>query len=308
MKACIAAIVRRAHMKNLKTVGILRGFEGLVSGAAMALDMHAVSGISGRGGTILQTSRNGALKSKLEAGELRRLFDAIGIDALIVLGGGGSLIAAKMIADAGLSIVAIPCTIDNDILGTDYTIGFDTACNKVISAANDIIDTAESLEGRVFLIETLGGDTGHIASATAYAIGADAVLVPEFETNLSVACERIKLQMDSGKPHATMVVAEGAGPAQDLAAPIAEIVGRRVRVTALGHAQRGGSPTYWDRRIARAFGERAVDLLIDGECDSMTALSGGSLTEVPLSVAVSGKKPLDISKYALINCGLMAES
>jgi 6-phosphofructokinase 1 len=236
------------------------------------------------------------------------MFDGIGIEALAILGGGGSLVAAKMIADAGFPVVAVPCTIDNDILGTYYTIGFDSACNRVISAGNDIVDTAEALEGRVFLLETLGGDTGHIATAAAYAISADAVLVPEVEAELPVLCERIRLQMDAGKPYAVIVVAEGAGPAQSLVDPIAKMIGRRVRVTALGHAQRGGAPTYRDRTMAREFGERAVELLRAGECDMMVAMASGSVTEVPLSVPCAGRKPLDVTSYIVVNAGLSAES
>ncbi|MDO8585671.1 MAG: ATP-dependent 6-phosphofructokinase [Armatimonadota bacterium] len=303
MNACIAAVVRRSEVRGLKSVGILRGFEGLVGGSAMQLDAHSVSGIAGRGGTILETSRDGSLKARLEVGALGRMFAAVGIDALIVLGGGGSISAARGISDAGLPVIAVPCTIDNDIAGTDYTIGFDSACNRVIAAANDIADTAESLGGRIFLIETLGGESGHIAISSAYAIGADAVLVPEIKPDLPVLCGRLKAEMDAGKTYVVIVVAEGAGPAPNLIEPIAELVGRRVRVTALGHAQRGGPPTYWDRKMARAFGERAVDLLIDGECDAMTALAGGVLTETPMSVPVSTKKPLDEKTYELINTG-----
>ncbi|MDO8684048.1 MAG: ATP-dependent 6-phosphofructokinase [Armatimonadota bacterium] len=307
MNACIAAIVGCARQEGYKTVGVLKGFHGLIEGNAMELDERCVSGIAGRGGTILGTSRNGSLKAKLTSDNLALMFDRIGIDALIVLGGGGSISGAKAVADAGFPVIAIPCTIDNDIQGTDYTIGFDTACNHVIRAANDITDTAESLEERVFLIETLGGDTGHIALAGAYAISGDAALVPEVKYDLKYICNRIKVEMDAGKPYSMIVVAEGAGPAQDLARLIAELIGRRVRVTVLGHAQRGGSPTYWDRKISRKFGEMAVELLANGETAAMTAMLGSSFVEVPLSVPVGSKKPLDLETYNLVN-KLSAES
>lgn len=211
------------------------------------------------------------------------------------------MVAAAAIAGLGLPVAAVPCTIDNDVEGTDYTIGFDTACNHVVRAANDIVDTAESLPGRVFLVETLGGDTGHIAIAGAYAVGADAVIVPEVKLDLSAVCGRLRTEMEGGRPYSLIVVAEGAGPAQNLASPIAELVGKRVRVTALGHAQRGGSPSYWDRKMARDFGEMVVRLLADGESGVMTALKSGALIDVPLSVPAAGRKQIDMDAYRLVN-------
>jgi 6-phosphofructokinase 1 len=301
MNACIAAIVCSAAKKDIRAVGLLKGFEGFVNSSAVELDEKAVSGIAGRGGTILGTSRNGALKTRLESTELRRVYESLGIDSLVVLGGGGSITAAKQIEDAGFPVVAIPCTIDNDVAGTDYTIGFDSACNHVIRMANDITDSAEALDGRVFVIETLGGDTGHIAVASAYAIGADAVLVPEMEPDLPQICGRIKAEMDVGKPYSVIVVAEGAGPAQGLVERLTEMLGRRVRVTSLGHAQRGGSPTYWDRKMARAFGEMAVDTLTSGASGTMTAMRDGEVNSVPLSVPTSGAKAFDLATYNLVN-------
>ena len=301
MNACVAAIVRDARGRGLKAVGILRGFEGFVEGRALELKERDVAGVSGKGGTFLMTSRNGALKAKLKASDISGMYDKLGIDSLIVLGGGGSMAAAGMIADAGFPVVTVPCTIDNDVKGTDYTIGFDTACNHVIRAADEITDTGQSLEGRVFLIETLGGDTGHIAVASALAIGADAVLVPEVKSDLEAVCNRLRVAMDGSRPYSVIVVAEGAGPAQKLVDPIADLTGRRVRVTALGHAQRGGNPTYWDRTMARRFGEMAVRLLADGETGVMTAMSGGVLIDVPLSIPCGGAKPFDLKTYNLVN-------
>ncbi|MDO8630387.1 MAG: ATP-dependent 6-phosphofructokinase, partial [Phycisphaerales bacterium] len=296
MNACIAAVVRLAARNSLRVVGVLDGFGGFVEGRGIDLDEVCVSGAAGRGGTILQTSRNGDLKEKLSPGDPRGMFGRLGIDSLIVMGGGGS-----MVADAGFPIVGVPCTIDNDVEGTHYTVGFDTACNHAVRAANDILDTAESLPGRVFLIEMLGGDTGHLAVASAFAIGADAVLVPEAKADLAGICGRIKEDMDGGKPYDIIVVAEGVGASQKLVEQVAELTGRRVRPTVLGHAQRGGSPSHWDRTMARRFGEMAALLLLDGESDVMTALVGGSLVDVPLSVAIGAKKALDMDTYNIIN-------
>jgi len=301
MNACIAAVACNAARKRLRVVGILGGFDGLVEGRGTELDEKCVSDIAGRGGTILQTSRNGDLKTRLSASDIPDTFGRLGVDSLIALGGGGSMVAAKMVADTGFPVIAVPCTIDNDIEGTHYTIGFDTACNHSVRAANDIMDTAESLPGRVFLIETLGGDTGHLAVASAYAIGADAVVVPELKADIAGMCRRIKTEMDSGKACAIIVIAEGAGPSQKLADQIAEVTGRRVRPTVLGHAQRGGHPSYWDRTTARRFGEMAVQLLLDGGSGAMTALVGGSLTDVPLCIPVGASRALDVDTYHIIN-------
>jgi 6-phosphofructokinase 1 len=269
----------------------------------MELDERCVRGVSGRGGTILGTSRNGDLKCQMLSADRERMFAAIGIDSLVVLGGGGSIGAADELARAGWPLVAVPCTIDNDVAGTDYTVGSDTALNHIVRAANDIADTGESLAGRVFLIETLGGDTGHIAVASAYAIGADAVIVPEIEPDLPGICSRIKAHMDAGKPYAIIVAAEGAhfGQEQSLVETIADSTGRRIRPTVLGHAQRGGAPTHWDRTIARRFGELAVDLLAGGEFGVMTALQAGDIRPVDLSIAASEKKPFDVITYNLVN-------
>ncbi len=168
------------------------------------------------------------------------------VDALIVLGGGGSLEACARLAEEGTRIVGIPCTIDNDVYGTDYCVGFDSAVNKALRAADEIMDTAESLSERIFILETLGGKTGHLAVSTAYAANADAVFIHEVEPDVERAAAKIRAKMDAGGTHGLVVLCERLGTEQ-IAQKLESMVGRRVRITVLGHTQRGGNPTCLDR-------------------------------------------------------------
>ena len=299
MNACIAAIASRAEARGVGLRGIFNGFRGLVDANTLPVGSE-VSGLARRGGTFLGTSRNGSIEEELRRTGINEACRRCGVDGLIVLGGGGSLRAANMLAEEGVPVVAVPCTIDNDVAGADYTLGFDTAVNKGIRAADEIMDTAESLPERLFLIETLGGTTGHIAIATAYAVGADAVLVHEMPLDIEAVLEKIKARMDSGAVSGLVVLCENLGTA-DIAARLEAGVGRRARVTALGHAQRGGSPTYFDRMLARKLGEAAADALLDGERGVMTAYRGGFVLLTALAEAVNYTREIDSTTYRSVN-------
>jgi len=297
--ACIAAIAARAEMRGIRVRGILRGFEGLAQGATIPLGVE-VLGLARRGGTFLGTSRNGDLKGALGADNAQDAMQRCGVDSLIVLGGGGSLKAAAEFAGAGARVVGIPCTIDNDIPGTDHSLGFDSAVNKAVRAADEIMDTAESLPERLFLLETLGGTTGHIAIATAYAADADAVFIHERQWDAAAAAAHIKRKMDAGGSQGLVVCCENLG-ADQIARDLAAASGRRVRITSLGHTQRGGNPTYFDRTLARAFADKAFEMILAEDWNKMVAHTGGAVDAVSFDAVSSTKKDIDAAKYAAVN-------
>lgn len=299
MNACVAAIAALAERRGVAVRGIFGGFRGLIDASTIPIGAE-LHGLSRRGGSFLGTTRNGEVEESLEqAGALEAMARCC-VDGLIVLGGGGSLTAAAHMAEAGAAVVGVPCTIDNDISGTDYSIGFDSAVNKAVRAADEIMDTAESLSNRVFIIETLGGTTGHIAVATAYCAGADAVIVHEMPVDPDAIASRIRSKMDAGGTHGLVVLCENLGTTE-IAAKLESAAGRRVRVTALGHTQRGGNPTYTDRSLARQFGETALEMLLSGDCGKMTGHCCGTVTSVPLSEVAGKSKALDLAKYHAVN-------
>lgn len=301
MNACIAAAVEAAEKRGIRVRGIIAGFRGLLETNSIPIGTE-LAGLARRGGSFLGTSRNGNLEKELAEQGIASAMSRCCVDGLVVLGGGGSLGAAARIAADGAPVVGVPCTIDNDVQGTDYCLGFDSAVNKALRAADEILDTAESLSERIFIIETLGGKTGHIAVAAAYAAGADAVFVHEIQPDIEGAARKIKTKMDAGGTHGLVFLCENLGTSE-IAAKLESIAGRRVRITVLGHTQRGGNPTYLDRALAREFGELAVETLVTGDYGKMVAYKAGDVTTIHLSEAVSKTKELDIAKYKAVNGG-----
>lgn len=299
MNACIAAIAENAEKRGARVRGVFRGFVGLLEGNYLPIGAE-IGGLARRGGSFLGTSRNGDVEKALRETGIERLFSSCAIEGLIVLGGGGSLGAAARLAEAGARVVGIPCTIDNDVPGTDYCIGFDSAVNRALRAVDEILDTAESLSDRVFLVETMGGQTGHIALATAYSADADAVLIPEQPLDIEGAALRIKTKMDSGATHGLVVTCEDMGTAE-IAERLQAGVQRKVRLTVLGHIQRGGNPTFLDRKIARQFGEAGVELMLSGETGQMLTYSREEVTSIPLSTTIDKAKAIDLDKYRAVN-------
>ncbi|MCE5321763.1 ATP-dependent 6-phosphofructokinase [bacterium] len=299
MNACIATIAARAEKLGLEVRGIFRGLQGLVNADTIPIGVE-LEGLARRGGSFLGTSRNGRLESKLIDMGIEEAMKHCGVDGLIVLGGGGTLEALGKLAIGGAPIIGVPCTIDNDIFGTDYALGFDSAVNKALRAADEIMDTAESLSERVFMIETLGGRAGHMALETAYSAGADAVFVHEVEPGIDAAINKIKTKMDAGGTHGLVVLCENLG-LESIARQLEEGTGRRIRITVLGHTLRGGNPTYFDRNLARQFGETAFDLLVSGETEKMVACVGKDIVSVPLEHIAGKKRDLDMHKYDFVN-------
>lgn len=299
MNACIVAIAELVEKCGIHLRGIFRGFKGLLEANSIPIGTE-LSGLARRGGSFLGTSRNGDIETALKQQGLAKTLENCCVDGLIVLGGGGSLEASAQLASEGASIIGIPCTIDNDVYGTDYSIGFDSAVNKALRAADEIMDTAESLSERVFVIETLGGKTGHIALSAAYAASADAVFIHEVQPDYQAITTEIKARMDDGATHGLVIICEGLGT-EEIIRRLESGTGRRARFTSLGHTQRGGNPTFIDRRIAREFGEKAVEMLLSGETGKMVAQLNGSIGSIPLSKIAGKSRPIDMAKYRAVN-------
>lgn len=260
MNAAVRAVVRKAIYHDMEVYGIYQGYQGLIEGEFKPLELGDVGDIIQRGGTMLHSARCMEFKeheSQLQAIERMR---AQGIEGLVVIGGDGSYRGALSLSEKGFPAIGVPGTIDNDIRGTDYTIGFDTALNTVIESIDKIRDTATSHD-RTFIIEVMGRDAGDIALWAGLAGGAETILVPEVTTNINTMIERLQRGKERGKRHSIIVVAEGVMSGQELQKRLLE-QGIDTRVSVLGHIQRGGSPTARDRVLASMMGAHAVELLM----------------------------------------------
>ncbi|MDE3180630.1 MAG: ATP-dependent 6-phosphofructokinase [Acidobacteriota bacterium] len=312
----IRAVVRRAEMLDYKILGIKNGWLGLVKGITEPLSIMSVSGILPRGGTILGTSRTNPLKNpddkKLVVANLKKFK----IDYLIAVGGEDTLGVARKLASEGLKVVGVPKTIDNDIEGTDQTFGFDTAVSIVTEAIDRLHTTAESHQ-RVMVVEVMGRHTGWIAIAGGLAGGADCILIPERPMTTAQICEILKKRHARGRLFSIVVVAEGFNLAGDsdvitkdqqvdqfghvrlggigevVAREIERMTGYETRVTVLGHVQRGGSPTAYDRVLGTRYGVKAVDLIHEGKLGAMVCLKGNRITSIPIKNAMTKLKYVD---------------
>jgi len=292
MNACIRAVVRKAVFHKVEVVGILNGFEGLIAGEFQHLESGSVGDIIQRGGTILHSARSEHFRTDEGRALAVKQLKSAGIDGLVVIGGDGSLNGAKALAEMGIASIGIPATIDNDIGGTDYCIGFDTALNTIIDAIDKIRDTATSHE-RTYVIEVMGRDAGDLALWSGLADGAESILIPEHDSNLDRVMVRLLKGMARGKKHSIIIVAEGVGNARDVANQIMEATGLDTRVTVLGHIQRGGSPTAQDRVLASRFGASAVELLLAGDSGKMVGLRCNSMIKAPFAEALQKRTTED---------------
>ncbi|NCP15519.1 6-phosphofructokinase [bacterium] len=284
MNPCIRAVVRTASASNAQVMGVMDGYEGLINGEFRPLGVRDVGGILQRGGTILQTRRSARFLESHYQREAIRKMNSVGMDGLIVVGGEGSLKGAHALAGQGVKVVGIPASIDNDVWGTDMSIGVDTAMNTIVEAVDKLRDTASS-HGRAFLIETMGRGCGYLAVMAGIVCGAEMVLIPEVPVTVEEVAKAVADAYRRGKTHAIIVVAEGASvKTTGLAAALdAEDVGFTTRVTILGHIQRGGSPTAFDRMLASRLGVKAVQALLSGESDVMVGLQGRNVELIPLA-------------------------
>lgn len=297
MNAIIRAVVRRASKEGIEVVGIKRGYEGLLSGDIVNLNANKVSDISNRGGTILLTARCAEMMSEEGQKRAYEVSKVLGIDALIVIGGDGSLTGAKILSDLGLSVVGIPATIDLDLACSEYTIGFDTAVNSGMIAISKIRDTSTSHE-RCSVVEVMGRDCGAIALWCAISGGADDVLIPEVpNVDVDSIIRRILENRAKGKSHNLIVVAEGIGQSQKLAKKIEEVTGIETRATILGHLQRGGYPTAIDRVHGSNMGSMAVELLVKGESNRVMIIKDGKYSHMDIQEALDYTQEFDMSLY-----------
>ncbi|HRO66035.1 MAG TPA: 6-phosphofructokinase [Pseudobdellovibrionaceae bacterium] len=297
MNAAIRAVVRLAAAKNLETVGILSGYLGMLESDFIELHPRGMGNIIQRGGTILKTGRAPDFHKpdvrKIAAENLQKA----GIDALVCIGGDGSFRGAHALwEEHRIPVVGIPGTIDNDIFGTDRTIGFETAVNTALDAIDKIRDTADSHD-RLFIVEVMGRNSGFIAAWVGLAGGAEEIFTPEMNTTVEKAVDRIREAQKRGKKSSIIITAEGQKPgrAYDLADAIRKKSGLDAKVCILGHQQRGGSPTANDRILASRMAGAAIETLLKGVCDVMVGTEGHQLVLVPLEEATSHEKktPLD---------------
>jgi len=298
MNAAIRAVVRRAFTLNCDCVGFMHGFSGLIKGEWRKMTQASVAGIIQRGGTILRTARSNEFHTPEGREAALKTLRQVGVEGLVVIGGGGSALGAMGLDGMGTPVVTVPSTVDNDLLGTDVTIGHMSAVDMVVQSVNRIRDTATSHE-RIFVIETMGRDHGHIALDAGLASGAESILIPEIEIHLDEVSQRIMRAHARGKSHSIIMLAEGYGHAFDVARTIQENTGLETRVVVLGHLQRGGSPLASDRIIASRLGAHAVELLVSGQHGVQVGLISGDYVSTPLSVVTEKSREIDMHLYEL---------
>ena len=301
MNAAIRAVVRSAIYYGCKVYGINRGYKGLLEEDLMEMNLSSVGDIIHRGGTMLKSSRCEEFKTE-EGRKLGvKVLKKYGIDCLVVIGGDGSFNGAKKLSEMGFPAIGIPGTIDNDLEYTDYTIGFDTAMNTVIDAIGKIRDTSSSHE-RVNIVEVMGRNCGDLALYAGIAGGAETIIVPEVDVKLDEIALRLKTTQKRGKRHSIIVMAEGdekVGSASDLKKVLTEQAGADVRVTVLGHVQRGGSPTAFDRILASRFGYRAVELLLEGKSSRVVGIKDNKIIDLDIQEALAMPKTFNRELYEM---------
>ena len=337
LNAVIRAVVKKSRQYNWDVIGIKNGWKGLINGEMELLTDYSVSGILPKGGTIIGTSRTNPFNNKEDVQKVLNNINKFGLDAIVAIGGDDTLSVAKKLYDMGVSVIGVPKTIDNDLSGTDYTFGFDTAVSIATEAIDRLHTTAES-HHRVIVVELMGRHAGWIATMAGIAGGADEILIPEVPFDLDEVCRNLKSRYNRGKKFSIVAVAEGARPkitntsnednvtqSRDiemglitqtsekddfghvrlggighyLAKEIEKRMNVETRVTALGHVQRGGTPTAHDRVLATRFGVAAVELIKNNDFGKMVALHGNKIVPVTLEEAVSKTKTVDMDLYEI---------
>jgi 6-phosphofructokinase 1 len=304
MNAAIRSVVRSAIASGIEAVGVEHGYEGLLCEAFRPMHLGDVGGILDRGGTVLGTSRSDRYKTPEGVAAANEICVRHRIDGLVVIGGDGSYRGAEELNEFGTPTIGIPGTIDNDIAGTDTCIGFDTALNTIADAVAKVRDTASSHE-RTFVIEVMGRKSGQLALYAGLACGADSILVPEIDWTYEEICAQIHQGMERGKKHSIIFLAEGAGQAFRVAEDIGNMCGHEVRAVVLGHVQRGGSPSAFDRILASRMGAHAVRALLHGDRGVAIGLRRANMAVYPLSEGYSKTDPFRSEIYEL--AGVLAQ-
>lgn len=296
MNAAIRAVTRTALANGLDVYGIMNGYEGMIAGQIEKMDRNSVSGILQRGGTILKTARSKAFRTKEGRAKAYEQLQKHKIDALIIIGGDGSLTGARVFSEEhGIPCIGIPGTIDNDLYGTDYTIGYDTAINTVMETVDKLRDTAHS-HNRLFFVEVMGRDAGFIAVRSGIAVGAEAILIPERDTPYLQLKKYLEEHFVHKKSAGIVIVAEGEkdGGAVEIAEKVTKDFPEfEPRVTILGHIQRGGSPTAYDRVTASHMGAAAIEALLDDQQSIMIGIVNKKIVHVPFNKAIKNTKSIN---------------
>jgi len=299
MNAAVRSATRYAIKSGLEVYGINRGYAGILDEDFRKLEFKDVAGIMEKGGTFLRTARCPEFKVADVREEAAQKLKKHGIEALIVVGGDGSLTGAAFLNDDhGIPTVGIPGSIDNDIYGTDMCIGVDTCLNTVMDAIQKLKDTASSHE-RAFIVEVMGRECGYIALMASIITGAEAAIIPEVPVNYDELAERLLEERKRGKINSIIVVAEGAASAYTVSRHLEHKIGYETRITILGHVQRGGSPSAFDRILATRMGLHAVKSVMDGQFGVMISLKSNEMVRVPYSEILSNKKKLNMNLYEL---------
>jgi 6-phosphofructokinase 1 len=305
MNAAIRAVARSCAYFNLDCVGIYRGYQGLIENDFELLTARSVRNVINRGGTFLKSARSAEFRTKEGREKAARNLVRAGIDALVVIGGDGTFTGAMLLQqEHGFPVVGIPATIDNDINGTDYTIGYDTALNTVVDAIDKIRDTASS-HNRLFLVEVMGRDAGDIALNSGVGAGAEEILIPEEDNGVEQMMYSLEKSRKAGKTSSIIVVAEGEKSGKNIF-ELADFIGENlegydIRVSVLGHIQRGGAPSCYDRVLASRLGVGAIEALLRGESNVMIGITNKIVTSVDFEVAIKEQKPLDKELRRVLN-------
>ena len=305
MNAAIRAVARSCAYYNLDCIGVYRGYQGLIENDFELLTARSVRNIINRGGTFLKSARSTEFRSKEGRKKAFQNLQNAGIDALVVIGGDGTFTGAKLLQEEhNFPVVGIPGTIDNDINGTDYCIGYDTALNTVVEAIDKIRDTASS-HNRLFLVEVMGRDAGDIALNSGIGAGAEEILIPEEDKGIEQILFSLERSRKSGKTSSIIVVAEGEKSGKNIF-ELAEYIGENlegydIRVSVLGHIQRGGAPSCHDRVLSSRLGVGAIEALLRGESKVMVGITNRLVTSVDFEVAIKGNRPLDKELRRVLN-------
>jgi 6-phosphofructokinase 1 len=298
MNAAIRSVVRTCAYHNVECIGVYRGYEGLIEGDFKEMGPRSVKGIINKGGTMLKSARSKEFRTKEGRQKAYNNLQKEGIDGLVVIGGDGSFTGALILnQEFGFPVMGIPGTIDNDIFGTSHTLGFDTALNTVVDAIDKIRDTASS-HNRLFFVEVMGRDVGHIALNTGIAGGAEEILIPEEDLGLDRLVESLNKSKTTGKTSSIVIVAEGDKIGKNIF-ELKEYVdnnmeGYDVRVSVLGHMQRGGAPSCFDRVLASRMGVKAVESMLNGQTSYMVGLMNSKMELTPLDNAIKGKTKINL--------------
>ncbi len=299
MNAAVRAIVRYGIKSDLEVYGIFRGYAGLLDEDIHKLEFRDVSGIMEKGGTFLRTARCPEFKVADVRNEAAQILKKHGIEAVVVIGGDGSLHGAAFLdADHGIPTIGIPGSIDNDIYGTDMCIGVDTCLNTTMDAVQKLKDTATSHE-RAFIVEVMGRENGYIALMTAIITGSEAAIIPEVPVDYDKLSDRLLEERKRGKINSIIIVAEGAASAYTVSRHLEHKIGYETRITILGHVQRGGSPSAFDRSLSTRMGLHAVQAILDGDFGKMIGLQANIMARVPYEEILGKKKPINMDLYKL---------